>query len=218
MWLRHGRLDRSDRRIVPPGGRHRRRSFARLRRRGRLGHAAFQLASAAELPLPRASVDVVVSGLVFNFLPSPAAGLAEMKRVARPGATLGAYVWDYAGRMDLIRQFWDAAVAIDPAARALDEGVRFPLCAPDALRSAFEAAGLARVETTTIDVDTPFASFDDYWTPFLGGQAPAPGYCMSLSEEARAALRERLRASLPQRADGSIRLIARAWAVRGRKG
>jgi hypothetical protein len=59
-----------------------------------------------------------------------------------------------------------------------------------------------------------FRDFDDYWNPFLSGQAPAPGYCMSLGEEARAALRERLRTRL----DGSIHLVARAWGVRDRKG
>ena len=64
-------------------------------------------------------------------------------------------------------------------------------------------------------LQTIFSDFDDYWTPFLGGQAPAPGYCMSLSEDRRAALRERIRANLPTNADGSIHLIARAWAVRG---
>jgi hypothetical protein len=54
-----------------------------------------------------------------------------------------------------------------------------------------------------------------YWTPFLGGQFPAPDYAMSLDEEARVALRERIRARLPIAPDGSIPLIARAWAVRG---
>ncbi|HEY9351119.1 MAG TPA: hypothetical protein VIP75_10535, partial [Acidothermales bacterium] len=58
--------------------------------------------------------------------------------------------------------------------------------------------------------------FDDYWTPFLGGQGPAPTYTVSLDEERRAAVREALRARLPIEADGTIHLIARAWAVRGR--
>ena len=66
-----------------------------------------------------------------------------------------------------------------------------------------------------IDAPTRFRDFDDYWSPFLGGQGPAPGYAMSLSEERRGALRERIRASLPIAQDGSINLIARAWAVRG---
>jgi hypothetical protein len=71
------------------------------------------------------------------------------------------------------------------------------------------------VEVRAIDVPTHFRDFDDYWTPFLGGQAPAPGYAMSLAEEQRIALREQIRRTLPIEPDGSIRLIARAWAVRG---
>jgi hypothetical protein len=79
----------------------------------------------------------------------------------------------------------------------------------------FESAGLSDVRILAIDVPTAFKDFDDYWAPFLGGQGPAPGYCMSLSEERRAALRERIKSTLSIAADGSIRLIARAWAVRG---
>jgi hypothetical protein len=118
--------------------------------------------------------------------------------------------------MQLMRYFWDAAVELDRAAFELDEGRRFPLCQPDALRRLFAQAGLLEVQVRPIDVPTRFRDFDDYWTPFLGGQAPAPGYAMSLTDEGRAALRERIRAKLPIASDGSIDLIARAWAVRGR--
>jgi hypothetical protein len=139
-----------------------------------------------------------------------------MARAVRPGGTVAAYVWDYAGKMQLMRIFWDAAVALNPAAAELDEGRRFPLCSPHALTELFAASGLAAVEVCALDIATPFRDFDDYWTPFLGGQGPAPGYAMSLNEADRAALRERIRATLPQRSDGTIELIARAWAVRGR--
>ena len=71
------------------------------------------------------------------------------------------------------------------------------------------------MQARSIDVPTIFKDFDDYWNPFLGGQAPAPGYCMSLSEERRAVLRDRVRENLPASADGTIHLMARAWAVRG---
>lgn len=114
-----------------------------------------------------------------------------------------------------MRFFWDAAVALDPAAARMDEGPRFPLCRPDALAQLFAAVRLQDVEVTAIDIPTPFASFDDYWRPFLGGQGPAPAYAMALDEAARTRLRDRLRERLPAAADGSIRLTARAWAVRG---
>jgi SAM-dependent methyltransferase len=184
--------------------------------RGNLGsRTGLYLGSAEQIPLPNGSVDVVVSGLVFNFVPEPRAALAEMARVARSGGTIAAYVWDYAGRMELMRLFWDAAIALDPGAAKLDEGVRFPLCRPEALDELFAGAGLRRVETTAIDIATRFADFEDYWRPFLLGQGPAPTYAMSLGEEARARLRERIRGQVRLQTDGSIVLTARAWAVRG---
>lgn len=183
--------------------------------RTRLGAwAGFYRGSATEIPLADASVDVVVSGLVLNFVPDPRAARAEMVRVTVEDGTIGAYVWDYAGKMELMRHFWDAVAEGDPRAEGLDEGVRFPLCRPEALAALFTAPGLADVEVTSLDIPTPFTSFDDYWEPFLGGQGPAPAYVMSLDEGSREQLRERVRARLPVAADGSIPLTARAWAAR----
>jgi len=162
-----------------------------------------------------ATCEAVVSGLALNFILRPEQAIAEMARAARPGGCVAAYVWDYAGRMQFLRHFWNAAVALDPGAIELDEGRRFPLCNPGPLAELFQGAGLTRVEARPIDVWTAFTDFDDFWSPFLGSQGPAPGYVMSLSEAGRAALRERLRLSLPFALDGSIPLMARAWAVRG---
>lgn len=178
------------------------------------GRVLLRRGSAEQIPLEDGAVDVAVSGLVLNFVPDGRAALREMARVTGPGGTIAAYVWDYAGKMELMRHFWDAAVELDPAAAKADEGVRFPLCRPDALAQLFAGAGLSGTEVTGIDITTPFASFDEYWRPFLGGQGPAPAYAMALDEQARANLRERLRARLPLQADGTLSLIARAWAVR----
>ncbi|MFB3820272.1 MAG: class I SAM-dependent methyltransferase [Candidatus Methylomirabilales bacterium] len=171
--------------------------------------------TAVEIPLEDSAVDVVVSGLVLNFVPDPPAAVREMVRVVGGAGTIAAYVWDYAGRMELMRLFWDTAVELRPEAAREDEGVRFPLCRPPALAELFGAAGLRGVDVTAMDIPTRFASFEDYWQPFLGGQGPAPGYTISLDEVARARLRDRLQARLPVAADGSISLTARAWAVRG---
>ena len=176
----------------------------------------FEVADAQSLPVQSARFDVAVSGLVLNFVPKPLLAAQEMARAVRPAGVVAAYVWDYAGKMELMRYFWDAAVAVDPSASKLAEGLRFPICQPPALVALFSEAGLRDVQTHTIDVPTAFRDFDDYWNPFLGGQGPAPGYAMSLSEDHRGALRDRIRATLPIASDGSISLIARAWAVRGR--
>src|SRR5262249_31181520 len=104
------------------------------------GRATIYRGTAAAIPLNDASVDVTVSGLVLNFVPDHLAALSEMARVTVNGGTIAAYVWDYAGRMDLLRIFWDAAVASDPGAARMDEGTRFPLCRPEALRELFASA------------------------------------------------------------------------------
>jgi SAM-dependent methyltransferase len=177
--------------------------------------AQFEVGDAHTLPVESGLYDVVVSGLVLNFVPQPNRAVAEMARASRSAGMVAAYVWDYAGKMQLMRHFWNAATALDPAASELDEGHRFPLCQPNPLKELFQQAGLKEVEVCPIDIATDFQDFDDYWVPFLGGQGPAPGYAMSLSEAQRVALRERIRAGLPFALDGSIPLVARAWAVRG---
>jgi SAM-dependent methyltransferase len=180
-------------------------------------HIAFCLGDAQALPVKSDAYDAVISGLLLNFVPQPSQVLSEMIRAVRVDGTVAAYVWDYAGHMQLIRYFWDAAVELGGAvALALDEGQRFPLCRPESLRQLFQSPNqLGRAEVRPIEVATIFRNFDDYWYPFLSGQGPAPSYAMSLPEEKRIALRERIRLTLPVSPDGSIHLIARAWAVRG---
>jgi SAM-dependent methyltransferase len=179
--------------------------------------ARFEVGDAQALSEQTASYDVAISGLMLNFLPQPEQAVREMARVVRSDGIVAAYVWDYAGKMQLMLHFWNAAVALDPDAFDLDEGRRFPLCQPEPLTELFRRADLTQVEVRAIDIATDFQNFDDYWSPFLGGQGPAPSYVMALSDERRTALRERIRAGLPFALNGSIPLIARAWAVRGRR-
>ena len=179
------------------------------------GRAMFEVGEATALPVPDSSIDQVVCGLVLNFVPDVAAALREMRRVLVPGGTATAYVWDYAGGMQMLRRFWDAAVSEDPGAAALDEGARFPICRPGNLQKSLADAGLHDLNSRPVAVPTIFRDFEDYWTPFLGGQGPAPGYCTALPEESRDRLRARLQEALPPEPDGTIKLSARAWAVSG---
>jgi len=59
-----------------------------------------------------------------------------------------------------------------------------------------------------------FRDFDDYWHPFTLGAGPAPGYCASLSADARERLRRKLEEDLPRANDGTIPMHTRAWAMR----
>lgn len=177
--------------------------------------ASFEVGSAESLNVGPNIYDSVVSGLVLNFIPKGDQAVSAMRRGTKLGGVVAAYVWDYADQMQFLRHFWDAVVFLDSKASMLDEGKRFPLCNPERLRDLFVAQGLKNVDVRVIDVQTHFANFEDYWSPFLSGQGPAPSYVASLSNQQQSDLRERVRADLPISADGTIDLIARAWAVRG---
>jgi SAM-dependent methyltransferase len=175
---------------------------------------SFVTAAASSLPSRPGGFDTIVSGLVLNFVPEPEAALASMHERLRPGGTVAAYVWDYAAGVEFLRCFWEEAVALDPNARALDEALRFERWNASTLERMFRGAGLARIETDSIRIATDFASFEDYWKPFLGGTGPAPSYVAALEPERRDALAARLRERLAS-ADGRIQLHAQAFAVRG---
>jgi trans-aconitate methyltransferase len=178
--------------------------------------ASFAKGAADTTGLADGAVDVAVAGLVLNFVPDVGAALAEVRRVVAPGGVAAAYLWDYAEGMELIRRFWDAAVAVDADAAALDQGRSMPIAGAEPLLRAFLAAGFDAVSVRPIVIPTVFADFDDLWLPFLGGTGEAPSYVATLDESTRDAIRERLRPAVPPAADGSISLSARVWAVRGR--
>jgi SAM-dependent methyltransferase len=171
--------------------------------------------TAADTGLASASVDVVVFGLVLNNVPDVAAALAEARRVAVPDGLVAGYVWDYADRMQLVRAFWDAAVALDPDAASYDQRTTV-IARPAALATAFISAGLSAVETGAIEIPTTFRDFDDLWVPFTRGTGNAPTYLATLDDARRRAIRDHLRSSVPIGPDGSIHLMARAWTCRGR--
>jgi SAM-dependent methyltransferase len=175
----------------------------------------FIVGVAQSLGLDSNSVDAVVSGLVLNFVPQPEVAISEMVRVTKPGGKIGIFLWDYAGGMQMLRYFWDAVVELDHNARKFDEGLRFPLCRAGQLESLIREVGLEQVEANPIEVKTVFQNFDDYWQPFLGNVGPAPNYTMGLNQKDRQKLKDKLRKSLPVDDNGSISLIARAWAVKG---
>ena len=177
---------------------------------------AFAAVGVGSLPRRPGGYGGVTSLLALNFFPDPEAAVREMRSVAAQDGTVSACVWDYRERMQPLRYFWDAATAADPAAAALDEGTRFPVCRPEALTTLFRSAGLADVRCEAIEVETTCASFAEYWQPFLGGTGPAPSYVAALDADRRALLSRMLEEALPRGADGAISLAARGWAVQGR--
>lgn len=184
--------------------------------------ASFVVADAAAPPRIEGGFDVAVSGLLLNFLADPTAVVRELRVRMRPGGLVAAYVWDYAGGVELLDAFWSAAVEQRREVEPLDECRRFSACSEPSLAVAFRAAGLEAVESATLSIEMRFDDFTDCWEPFLRGTGPAPAYVATLTPEQRSDLRERMRARLAGARDGeddgAIVLTARAIALRGRSG
>lgn len=177
----------------------------------------FRVQDAANIAFETPEFDVSVAGLVLNFVPSAEETVKSMAHAVRSGGTVAAYIWDYSGQMEMMRHFWDAAAVVDPASAEMDAGQRFTIANPDNLRSLFQSVGLTEVKVVAIDIPTQFKDFDDYWLPFLAAQGSVSKYLRGLSDATRSALSDQLQRQLPIAADGSIALMARAWAVKGKK-
>jgi SAM-dependent methyltransferase len=182
--------------------------------RARVPGARVEVAPAEALPFEDGAFDHALAQLVVNFMSDAAAGVREMARVTRAGGVVSAAVWDYAGEMTLLRRFWDAAVALDPAAAELDEGRCMAYCTPDELAGLWSAAGLQDVAVTEAVVGADYDNFAALWSPLEAGVGPSGAYVLSLTLEDRAAFRDEVRRRLDA-SDGPFRLSARAWIVTG---
>ena len=176
---------------------------------------SFEVGDAQQMRFGNATFDRTLSLLVVNFIPDVRKALDEMKRVTKSKGTVAAAVWDYGEGMEMLRAFWDEALALRPAIAAKDER-HMPLCRRGDLAALWRDHGLNDVVEEELTIETRFASFDDFWTPFLEKQGPAGAYAASLSTEDREAIRLRLRCRLLGTGPDKVILMhARAWAVRG---
>jgi SAM-dependent methyltransferase len=168
---------------------------------------------AEALPFDDRSFDAALSQLVLHFVTDPAAAASEMRRVLAEGGIATAAVWDFTGGMRLLRAFWDAARAVDPAAPAESSNTRFGR--DGEIADLFVAAGFGDVRSGAIEVAAHYDDFDDLWAGFTGGAGPAGSYCVALTDDERDAVRRGL-AERIGRPEGSFSLPARAWYAVGR--
>ena len=166
-------------------------------------------APAEALPFPTDAFDVTLAQLVVHFMADPVAGLAEMRRVTRPGGVLAACVWDHADGTGPLGLFWSAAREFDPD---VEDESRLAGAREGHLAELFERAGLREIQATTLSADRDHSTFDEWWEPFTRGVGPAGSYLAKLGPDHRAALRERCRARLPNE---PFTIPARAWAAVG---
>jgi SAM-dependent methyltransferase len=177
--------------------------------------SAFEVGDAQQMRFDDGTFDRTLSLLVINFIPDAEKAVREMKRVTRPGGIVAGAVWDYGAGMEMLRVFWDAAMAVRPEDDKKDER-HMPFCGRDELATLFRRVGLQEVFEEALTIETPFTSFEDYWTPFTQKQGPAGAYVAGLPADERERLRLRVRQRLL--GDGPDRpfvLKARAWAARG---
>jgi SAM-dependent methyltransferase len=210
LLLRHAAIELLGVDLSPP-------YIERARSRVADARAEFRVADACALDLPDRGFDRVLSLLVLHFVPDTARAIAEMRRVATPGAVVGAAVWDVRGGMVANRLFFDTAAALDAGAQARRaRNYTRPMTRPGELAAAWRAAGFERVADASIGIRMEFASFDDYWAPYDGRDGPGAEYVQTLDAAARARLRDAVRlAYLDGEADGARSYAALAWAVKG---
>lgn len=175
----------------------------------------FQVGDVNNLDIRDVAIDAVVAGLVINFVDSPQRAIRNMVKTVKSGGLVATYVWDYADKMEVMRHFWDAAIKVDSSARELDPGKTCTICHPDRLKTLFDSEGLNTVDVVAIDIQAIFTDFEDYWQPFVAAQGSLSKYLRSLDNETRNAIHDQLERQLPIKDDGTIPLIARAWAIKG---
>jgi SAM-dependent methyltransferase len=191
--------------------------IAHATRNNQNSRTTFQVADACALPFSNHSFDRVLSLLVLHFVPRAEQAIAEMRRVARPGAVVGAAIWDARGGFVANRIFFDTAAVLDPKAneRRARNYTR-PMTRPGELASAWAAAGFSDVVELALSIRMDFASFDDYWAPYAGKDGPHAEYVSTLNNTARASLRDAVRlAYIDGEPDGPRSYVAVAWAVKG---
>jgi len=162
---------------------------------------------AEHLPYDDDVFDASLAQLVVHFMADPVAGLREMGRVTRRGGTVSASVWDNAGTSGPLSLFWDAVHEVDPDApgEAQLAGSR-----EGHLAELAEEAGLTHIRSTSLTVRIPFATFEEWWAPYLLGVGPSGGYVAGLDEERRVEVADRCRALLPE---PPFEHAATAWVV-----
>lgn len=177
----------------------------------------FQVGDACALDFPDRSFDRVLSLLMLHFVPRTSLAIDEMRRVARPGAVVGAAVWDARGGFVANRLFYDTAAALDPrAGERRARNYTRPMTRPGELARAWAAAGFGAVVEATLSIRMVFDSFDDYWAPYVGKDGPGAEYVATLADAERARLRDAVKAAyLDGEADGARSFAASAWAVKG---
>jgi SAM-dependent methyltransferase len=174
--------------------------------------AHFEVGHAEVLPFAHGTFDIVVSGLVLNFIPDGNQALSEMRRVARRRGTIGGYVWDFAAELS---PTWPLRVGLRELGALIGPTPGAGNSSLTGLKALFERAGLEGVETSSINVTMRFPDFDDFWASQTPNFNPIVKMIAKLEMSDRTRLIDVVRTKV-LRPDGTVEYSARANAVRGK--
>jgi SAM-dependent methyltransferase len=173
--------------------------------------ADVRVAVAEALPFEDGTFDRALSQLVFHFVDDPAASVAEMSRVTRPGGVVSACVWDMTGGMTMIGAYW--AAVREAGVPGVSETERFG-GKPGQLAGLWRDAGLSGVEDRTITVSSGYLDFDELWATFRAGVGPVGVHAEALEGDALEAVRDAFRRKIGS-PDGAFELTATGWFASG---
>ena len=165
--------------------------------------------AAEALPFDDDTFDATLAQLVVHFMTDAAAGVREMIRVTRPGGIVAACVWDFAGHRAPHSVFFDVLTSVadgidDQSGRVGVQGGDLPTLLRD--------AGCVDVTETEVTVTAGYSGFDEWWSSYRLGVAPAGRQLAALSESDRERVRTRCAELFPS---GPFTIVATAWSARG---
>lgn len=170
-------------------------------------------APAEDLPWADESFDAALAQLVIAFMADAPAGVAEMRRVTKPGGTVAVCMWSDEG-MEMLAAIRRAQQALGSGPAAMPERTQM-YRKREAIESLF-GEGFADVTTELLEVESSYTGFEEFFAALLGGAGPAGQWIVSLEEGAREEARTEIHRQLGE-PEGAFRLVGRAWATRARR-
>ena len=171
-----------------------------------------RLAPAEELPWPDGEHDAALAQLVISFVTDAGAAVRELRRVVREDGVVAICMWDLAGGMEMLAAISRARRTLEPDAPG-DEGLKH--WRPEELTALLEGAELRDVAVETLEVESEYSGYEEFWSALSGGAGPAGAWLQTLDEDARETMRSSTHRELGS-PGGPFALRGRCYAARGR--